>query len=143
MSSMKEITKKYSNGDITILWKPKMCIHAGECVKRLPKVYNPKARPWIQIENATTQELKNQVNACPSGALSLELKVDNEPRKNETKIKVEALENGPLLVYGTLNVINSDGSREERKRATAFCRCGASHNKPYCDGAHVEAKFKA
>lgn len=65
-----EKTIKYSNKDITINWKPDICIHAAECVKRLPKVYNPKAKPWIAIENASTEELKEQINACPSRALS-------------------------------------------------------------------------
>ena len=62
--------KEYSNGEITITWRPKLCQHAGVCVKLLPKVYNPKAKPWIQIENATTAQLKDQVSQCPSGALS-------------------------------------------------------------------------
>ena len=70
MDSNKEIVNEYSNGEITILWKPKICIHAGECVKRLPNVYRPKEKPWIQIKNATTAELKEQIMACPSGALS-------------------------------------------------------------------------
>ena len=60
---------KYSNKDITIIWKPKLCIHAGNCVKLLPMVYQPKSRPWITIENATTEELKEQIATCPSGAL--------------------------------------------------------------------------
>ncbi len=62
--------KTYSNGDINVHWNPDICIHAGECVKRLPKVYNPKARPWISIENGTTEELIDQINHCPSKALS-------------------------------------------------------------------------
>ena len=61
---------KYSNDELTIDWKPDLCIHAAECVKRLPNVYNPKAKPWLAIENATTTELKEQISACPSGALS-------------------------------------------------------------------------
>lgn len=61
----------YSNAEITVVWKPKLCEHAGICVKLLPKVYNPKARPWIQPENATSEELINQVSKCPSGALSI------------------------------------------------------------------------
>ena len=60
----------YSNEDITIVWKPETCIHAAQCVKRLPKVYRPKEKPWLTIENATTEELNEQINACPSGALS-------------------------------------------------------------------------
>lgn len=66
---MSEI-KEYSNGDITILWEASKCQHSAVCVKMLPKVYNPRARPWITIENAGTDELKKQLNACPSGALS-------------------------------------------------------------------------
>ena len=62
--------KEYSNGEIIIKWQPKVCQHAGVCVKTLPQVYNPKASPWIAIENATTEELKNQISQCPSGALS-------------------------------------------------------------------------
>ena len=62
--------KEYSNGEITIVWDSSKCVHAGVCVKMLPKVYNPKARPWITIENATTEELKKQIDACPSGALT-------------------------------------------------------------------------
>lgn len=68
-----EKTHKYSNGEITILWKPDKCIHAGICVKMLPKVYNPKARPWITAEGATTQELIAQIEKCPSGALSYQI----------------------------------------------------------------------
>ncbi len=66
----KEIKKEYSNDDITIVWKPGICIHAGECVKSLPKVYNPKSKPWINIENVDTKDLIEQINACPSQALS-------------------------------------------------------------------------
>jgi len=66
-------THEYNAGEITIIWKPKVCIHAAVCVKMLPKVYNPKDRPWIKPENATAEELKNQINHCPSGALSYKL----------------------------------------------------------------------
>jgi uncharacterized Fe-S cluster protein YjdI len=66
----KEIVKEYSNGELTVVWKPKKCIHSGVCVRTLPQVYNPKEKPWVKVENATTQELKNQIDKCPSGALS-------------------------------------------------------------------------
>lgn len=64
---------EYSNGELTIIWQPEMCAHAGVCVKTLPAVYNPKSRPWISIENATTAELMAQIDRCPSGALSYRL----------------------------------------------------------------------
>ena len=64
---------EYSNGELTIVWRPNLCIHAGVCVHTLPKVYNPKDRPWVKIGNATTHELIDQINQCPSGALSYRL----------------------------------------------------------------------
>ncbi len=63
-------TKEYSNGEITIIWDASKCIHSGNCVRSLPKVYDPKAKPWIKIENASTEELKKQIATCPHGALS-------------------------------------------------------------------------
>jgi uncharacterized Fe-S cluster protein YjdI len=44
--------KEYQKGDFTIVWKADKCIHSAECVKRLPEVYNPENKPWIQPENA-------------------------------------------------------------------------------------------
>jgi CDGSH-type Zn-finger protein len=67
-------------------------------------------------------------------------KEDNTSEVLDTKIEV--LENGPLLVYGTLKVVDKDGKSEIKNKTTAFCRCGASNNKPYCDGAHVASAFK-
>ena len=66
--------KEYSNGEITIVWQPKLCIHSGVCVRTLPQVYNPQERPWIKPENAITRELLDQVAKCPSGALSIKQK---------------------------------------------------------------------
>lgn len=63
--------KEYSNGEITIIWQPKICQHSGVCVRTLPNVYDPEQKPWIKPENATTEELINQVSKCPSGALSI------------------------------------------------------------------------
>ena len=69
---------EYSNGELTIIWQPDLCQHSGICVKTLPQVYNPKERPWVKIENATTDELIAQINKCPSGALSNRLNKKEE-----------------------------------------------------------------
>ncbi|WP_101773375.1 (4Fe-4S)-binding protein [Peptostreptococcus faecalis] len=62
--------KEYKVDNLTIIWQPEKCTHAGVCSATLPNVYFPKERPWIRPENATVEELKNQINLCPSGALS-------------------------------------------------------------------------
>lgn len=74
----KNTQKEYSNGELTIVWQPAKCIHSGVCVRTLPQVYDPKAKPWITIENAGTEELKAQIDKCPSGALSYYLNADKE-----------------------------------------------------------------
>jgi CDGSH-type Zn-finger protein len=60
----------------------------------------------------------------------------------DNKIKVEILENGPLLVHGDLQVNDKNGSLDSQKKVTAFCRCGASDNKPFCDGNHRKIEFR-
>jgi uncharacterized Fe-S cluster protein YjdI len=65
-----DIRKEYKKDDLTIIWQASKCEHAAECVKRLPKVYNPREKPWVKPENATVEELKAQITACPTGALS-------------------------------------------------------------------------
>lgn len=139
---MKEIIKKYTNNEVTIVWKPSICIHSFVCINTLPKVYNPDDRPWIKIENASTEALVNQIKKCPSGALSYYMNAEDNQEAESLETTVEVLENGPLIVYGTLNVTHKDGKKELKNKTTAFCRCGASGNKPYCDGSHVKIDFK-
>ncbi|MGC1203465.1 MAG: (4Fe-4S)-binding protein [Flavobacteriaceae bacterium] len=134
--------KEYTNGEVTIIWQPDKCIHSGICVRGLPNVFRPKVRPWLRIDGASTEELVNQVKQCPSGALSFYMNDVEDETAESLNTKVEVLENGPLLIYGTLKVTNKDGSTELKNKTTAFCRCGASENKPYCDGTHVKNNFK-
>ena len=61
---------KYSNGEVTIVWQPELCIHSGRCVRGLPEVFKPKEKPWIRPEESTTEKIIVQVKKCPSGALS-------------------------------------------------------------------------
>lgn len=67
---MKEVTKHYTNGEVTIVWQNKLCSHSANSVRGLPLVFNSKENPWIKPENASTQELIERVKKCPSGALS-------------------------------------------------------------------------
>ncbi|SFZ93805.1 Uncharacterized Fe-S cluster protein YjdI [Flaviramulus basaltis] len=135
-------TKEYTNGEVTIVWKPESCIHSGICIKGLPDVFRPKVRPWIRIDKAITEDLIKQVKQCPSGALSYYMNANDDKTSEVLETKIEVLENGPLLVYGTLKVIKKDGSSEIKNKTTAFCRCGSSNNKPYCDGTHVKSEFE-
>ena len=61
---------KYTNGEVTIVWQPDLCIHSGNCARGLPEVFKPRERPWINPENSNTEKIIEQVKKCPSGALS-------------------------------------------------------------------------
>ncbi|MGK4566168.1 (4Fe-4S)-binding protein [Flavobacterium sp. 3HN19-14] len=62
--------KEYSNGEVTVVWQPKLCTHSTNCWRGLPEVFKPKEKPWINPENASTEAIINQVSKCPSGALT-------------------------------------------------------------------------
>jgi uncharacterized Fe-S cluster protein YjdI len=139
-------TKKYSNGEVTIVWEPKKCIHSTKCWKGedgLLSVFNPSEKPWIKPEGSTTERIIKQINNCPSGALSYYMNENQENKEAiNSEIIAEIMPNGPLLVYGNITVKDAEGNKTQKNKVTAFCRCGASSNKPYCDGTHTKIGFK-
>ncbi len=140
---MNDITKHYSNEEITVAWKPTLCSHSTNCWKDLSEVFNPKERPWIKLDATNTEKIKNQIDKCPSGALSYTEK--NQTTMEETKpnadCNVLVSPNGPLMIIGNIEIKHSDGRVENKEKTTAFCRCGASANKPFCDGSHRKIEF--
>lgn len=68
--SEKEVVKEYSNGEITVVWKPHVCTHSTNCWKGLLNVFDPRKRPWINMEGSTSERIMQQIDACPSRALS-------------------------------------------------------------------------
>ncbi len=136
-------TKEYTNGEVTVVWKPDLCIHSGKCVGGLPSVFQPKERPWIKVDKASAQDIVDQVKKCPSGALTFYMNNDASVDETlSTTTSVEVVENGPLLVHGALEVNLGSGDVDTKEATTAFCRCGHSENKPYCDGAHRREGFE-
>lgn len=137
--------KEYTNGEVTVVWKPGLCIHSAVCVKGLPDVFRPDEKPWIKTDAAETQAIVDQVQKCPSGALSFFMNDDEAQATtagHDKETLVEIMKGGPLLVHGKLHLNYPDGKVEEKDQTTAFCRCGHSANKPYCDGAHRKAGFE-
>lgn len=66
----KDLTKEYTNVEVTIVWQSGKCIHSGNCVKNNPDVFKPKEKPWITPENSTTDKIIATIEKCPSGALT-------------------------------------------------------------------------
>ncbi len=136
-------TKEYTNGEVTIVWKADLCIHSKNCVNGLPEVFDIDKRPWINAQGATSEAILAQVAKCPSGALTAYRNADKKAEEESVvaPLSCQVVPNGPLLVSGALQIELSDGETVDRTKRTAFCRCGASKNKPFCDGSHSEAGF--
>lgn len=136
--------KRYTNGEITVVWRPSRCIHSTICFTSLPEVFKPAERPWVKMDGSSNEKIIETVENCPSKALSWFR--NNENQKSNTKnmenLKIQILENGPYLVKTKTVLVHPDGTETEREANFGLCRCGGSQNKPFCDGTHLTNGFK-
>lgn len=142
---MAKETLRYTKDDLTVIWKPGQCIHSTLCWKGLVSVFNPKARPWVNMEGSSAERIMEQVKKCPSGALSYELNnaiTETKESVDANMLNIEILKNGPILIKTECRITHSDGSTEIKQGSTALCRCGGSSAKPYCDGTHNKIGFE-
>lgn len=132
---------KYVGKNITIHFNGGACAHAAHCVNDLPSVFRMGADPWIEPDAASAEEIIAQIEKCPSGALSCSIN-DEMQATQQGASEVTVLKDGPYAVTGGIGLMGQewcDGISEERY---VLCRCGASKNKPFCDGSHATVGFK-
>ncbi len=131
----------FAGDDLSVSWDLKRCIHAAECVRGLPSVFDPDRRPWIDPDRAPADEVREVVLRCPTGALHYENRHDEagEPAPGENAARGGV--DGPLYIEGDL-ILEHSGGEEMRETRVALCRCGASSNKPFCDNTHLETGFE-
>lgn len=124
---------------VTVVFEGKRCIHARHCVLGAPAVFLANvAGPWIKPDGDSAENLLHTIRQCPSGALTYQ-RHDGGPEEKAPPVNLVRLrENGPLGVHADMTL----QGKGKMLRAT-LCRCGASKNKPYCDGAHKDMKFTA
>ncbi len=147
MKEEKKFVKHYTNGEITIVWNSDLCTHVAYCFTELPEVFDPSERPWINAKGAGTQRIIEQVNRCPTGALTF---FYNDAEKNETSsdhpdkgtVRVSVMENGPVVIKGKSVLVGKNGKETTYDSMLALCRCGKSKNQPSCDGSHFTNKFE-
>ena len=132
--------REYAGKDISILDNRVICSHAAECVGNLPEVFRLGERPWIAPDNATPEDVVSVVEKCPSGALSH--LIDGEHKRDfSLQTDISIAKNGPYNVTGNIEINIDEDLLPPSKEHFSLCRCGASKNKPYCDGSHHEAEF--
>jgi len=66
------VQHEFSSEEVVVTYDDEKCIHAGNCVKQLPSVFDVNRDPWIDPTAAPVDDIESAVNACPSGALGLQ-----------------------------------------------------------------------
>ena len=139
----RRIVRDFQGDGIVVHWEPLFCIHSENCVRQLPRAFNPSERPWIKAENATAAELATVIARCPSGALSF-TRTDGGPAEPVSDpATFQPQTDGPIHARGNLQVLDSEGNVLRRATRLALCRCGGSQSKPFCDNSHSVIGFRA
>ena len=132
---------EYAGKNITIHDNRSICAHAGVCTDNLASVFRMKQEPWIDPDAAGIDEIIAVIQRCPSGALSFTLEGTETP----DQIQVAAIfiaPDGPYVVSGCPDMSDTNWREGASKQQYTLCRCGASKNKPFCDGSHWSIEFK-
>ena len=155
---MESNNREYTNGEITVYWKPSTCIHSAICYTRLREVFDPTKRPWVNMDGATTEKIIDIVKKCPTDALTFKYNSELKQTKyNESEavnlkdrlrgnasnegVKMQVMKDGPLVVEGNFTLIEANGTKVKMAKMASFCRCGHSKNMPFCDGTHRMVGF--
>jgi uncharacterized Fe-S cluster protein YjdI len=145
--------RKYTNGEITVFWQPAKCIHATTCYRELIEVFNPRKRPWVNMNGAPTEEIIKVVKKCPTQALTVKYNKDISQHEDlaqeiskevpvpDTIPELRVMEDGPLVLHGNFRVTDTDGKELKPMKIQSLCRCGNSNKMPFCDGAHRKTGF--
>jgi uncharacterized Fe-S cluster protein YjdI len=156
--------RKYTNGEITVYWKPDSCIHASHCYRELIEVFDPGRRPWVDMYGAASDKIIETVDMCPTDALTWKYNEDEKNRdidpdhtnhvnfrrpellaagndSGEEPVSVKIMPDGPIVLNGTFTLNYGKNKKEVKESIMSLCRCGASHHMPFCDGTHRKVGF--
>jgi CDGSH-type Zn-finger protein/uncharacterized Fe-S cluster protein YjdI len=140
---MKKKVLSYNGEEIKVTYDINRCIHAAECVKGLPSVFDPNKKPWVQPEHEPAEKIADVIERCPTGALHYEMKKTDRSEKPSFKNRVKLNTNGPVYFFGDIEVQDHEGNTVLEDTRFALCRCGGSSNKPACDNSHKKLNWKA
>ena len=138
---MSDTVRLYVGKDNAIAYDTERCIHAAECTRGLPAVFDNSRRPWIQADAASTNAIAAVIARCPSGALHFIRRDGGDPETRPDHDSVTVTPGGPLYLRGLVRLLKTDGNVIVEDTRLALCRCGQSHNKPFCDNSHLGVAF--
>jgi CDGSH-type Zn-finger protein len=133
--------RSYAGKSITIFDNRALCAHAGFCTDELKAVFRQHVEPWIDANAAAVRDIIDTIGKCPSGALSYA--IDGvEAGAPQRPPMVTVTRNGPYAITGGVELVAVKRGEGASAEHYTLCRCGASRNKPFCDGSHWEANFR-
>jgi CDGSH-type Zn-finger protein len=133
--------ESYHANGVTIHDNRSICAHAGKCTDGWATVFRYGSEPWIDPTGADAQAIIEAVRACPSGALACTVDGKHHPTPASAPA-ITVTKDGPYAVEGECELLEARWAQGASKFKYTLCRCGASKNKPFCDGSHWDAGFK-
>jgi uncharacterized Fe-S cluster protein YjdI/CDGSH-type Zn-finger protein len=131
----------YATEAITVTFDPTRCIHAAECIRAQPLVFDSTRKRWIKLELGAPEDIATAIRRCPTGALHYQL-AGGSAEAPDASLSLRAARNGPLYVRGDVRLERDDGTLIAEGYRMALCRCGATQNAPFCDGSHRTVGFR-
>lgn len=129
-------SESYPGTGIDVFDDRPTCVHAGFCGNKVTNVWKMAAKTDDTIVRGQVMAM---IENCPSGALTYAVAgAINEPG---LPAEIGIIPDGPLFVTGRIGIERSDGEPLETRNRVTLCRCGASSNKPLCDGSHASVGF--
>jgi CDGSH-type Zn-finger protein len=135
-----------------VMQGPAHSLEDAETLCAFARFCDPNGQVWEQVEHTDEPKVaKNfvrQVNACPAGRLVALERSTGKPLEAALPVSIGVVQDpaqqvsGPLWLRGGIPLIAADGYAYEVRNRVTVCRCGASKNKPFCDGSHASVKFR-
>ena len=125
--------REYRTARITVEWRAERCIHSANCIRALPRVFDPRRRPWVDVAAADADEIERAVLRCPTGALQYVRHDGAAQEAPDAPTTLTPIRNGPLYVRGDVEVRGLDGHPIRTGTRVSLCRCGLARQVPFCD----------
>ena len=140
LDTSKDRLDTYQGKKITIHDNRSICAHAGYCTDGLPNVFRHHKDPFVDPDGADIAAIIEVINQCPSGALSYTMEDESETRIIDDA-SIFIAQNGPYELKGKTVLLDTIKGKGASEINITLCRCGASKNKPFCDGSHWDVGF--